>query len=428
MYDYVIVGGGPTGLTLATYLPGRIALIERHPMLGGCHRANPSAPRFVEHGPRVYSGAYVNVQRVLRDIGVAWDDAFVPTAFSPELIDGKRWYQWLSPREISLLSWDYVVFAFFDKDHGKRVSMKTYCLRNAFSAQSTSYIDAVCRFSDGAGAARYTLWEFVSGFDQHIRSFYLPRQPNHVLFAHWHRFLQKRGVDVHVSTAVTRVTKTSVACGDRVLRARKVILAVPPHHASQLLEKSKLSEPRFKDFAKKTKYDIYWSVSFFGTRIDNAKGHATTPWGIIAMQYPFEGVVSAAASVWDVPSPVTGKTLAQTTDPDAVAKEIRRQLGFDDDVEYAYQSGPYQDQAFVAAAGKGYVRPKLACGVYTVGTHNGESNYNFTSMESAVQNALVFAKQPVQSPVHASDALRASVLAALGVAAVLKFRQTAQTS
>jgi hypothetical protein len=410
MYDYVIVGGGPGGLTLATYLPGKIALIERHAVLGGCHRFDSVRhKKFIEHGPRVYSGAYVNVKAVLKDVGMEWDDYFERTYFSPEDIDDKRWYHWLSLREIALLTFEYLVFAFFNKDHGKDISMKTYCARQGFSKASASYIDLVCRFSDGAGADRYSLWEFVSGFDQHMTSFYVPKKPNDVLFDRWHASLLVKHVDVLVSTNVTAVTPTSVVTSSgKTLASKKVILCIPPVYADRLLKHSSLQDSKFRDFAVKTKYDMYWSVTFFGATYAKQK---TTPWGVIAVQYPFLTVVSAAASVFHVASPVTGKTLAQTKNPEDVAKEIRRQLGFTDNVTYAYDTGKYNDQAFIAAARRGHFPAELTNGIAVVGCHNGKSSYNFTSMESAVQNALVYAGKTPASTWYLCDYFRLGFLA-----------------
>lgn len=408
MYDVVIVGGGPTGLTLATYLPGKIALLERQPVLGGCHRYDSKTySQFAEHGPRVYSGAYVNVKRVLHDIGLKWDDVFVRSSFSPELIDGKRWYQWLSVREIWWLGYEYMVFL-MRPDHGKNISMATYCTRRGFRTCSSEYIDTVCRFSDGAGAKRYSLWEFLSGFDQHVAPFYLPRQPLDGTFRHWHSMLTRRGVDVFLEANVTAIVRHSarhsgtnsvtvtMPTSTTTLRAKKIVLCIPPVHAASLLKKSNLSTPRiraFARFARRTRYDPYWSVSFFDTTVPLSQ--RSTPWGIIAVQYPF-GVVSAAATRFHVPSPATGKTLAESSNEDAV-QEIKRQLGLGEDVRHAYVQGRYVDQSFVAAAGRGYFAPQLVKGIDVVGCHNGRSTYHFTSMESAVQNALAYAGVPTQT-------------------------------
>lgn len=404
-YDTIIIGGGPTGLTIATYAPGKIALIERQPVLGGCHRYDDSSGKFVEHGPRVYSGAYVNVSRVLRDIGTDWDTVFQKIDFSPEYIDNKRWYQWLSAREIAWLTFEYIVFLLFNADHGK-IPLKTYCLRKGFSTSSIKYLDLVCRFSDGAGANRYTLWEFLNGFDQHIAPFYAPRKPLDALFAQWGRVLQRRGVDVLVNTNVTSLSGREVHngyrvhIGSRVLRAKKVIVCVPPVHAARLLNNGP-----FTSLARKTKYEKYWSISFFGVTYGSSQ--KTTPWGIIAVQYPF-GVVSAAATLFDVKSPVTGKTLSKTANKEA-AKEIRRQLGFPDDTRYAYSTGPYQDQAFMMTQ-TGYIPWNFVDGVATVGCHNGHSSYKFTSMESAVQNALVYLGKTPEKAWFLGDYIRSGIL------------------
>lgn len=388
MYDAIIVGGGPAGLTLATYMPGKIALLERHPVLGGCHRVSSKAA-FVEHGPRVYSGAYVNVQKVFHEIGLDWDDVFVPTDFSPENIDGKRWYQWLTVREIAWLTYEYLIFVFFNNQHGKNTSMKSYCSQKNFSQKSTQYIDTICRFSDGAGADRYSLWEFLSGFDQHIAPFYVPRKPLDWVFAHWHDVLTRKGVDVLKNTNVTKVWAGGVATATTTLEAKKVILCIPPVHADALLAKSGMRNPEFSAFAKNTKYIPYWSVSFFGVQT-KTETQKSAPWGIIAIRYPF-GVISAAATRFDVPG-TDGKTIKEMTDHE-VAHEIRRQLGLPEDTRYAFVSNTYHDQSFVATAGSGYFKAKLPSGIAVVGCHNGNSSYHFTSMESAVQNALAYAGQ-----------------------------------
>ena len=66
--DFVIIGAGPAGLTLSytlSYLGYKVVLIEKEKTIGGCHRVNRVDGLFAEHGPRVYSDAYVNMRSLL---------------------------------------------------------------------------------------------------------------------------------------------------------------------------------------------------------------------------------------------------------------------------------------------------------------------------------------------------------------------------
>lgn len=406
VYDTVIVGAGPCGLTLASVLEGRVALVERQPVLGGAHRVIPS-PSFVEHGPRVYS-EYVNVQKMLRYIGTSWDHHFEPIRYSPDHIDGKRWYQWMTLREIALFSFEYLVYV-YNKDHGKHVTMKEYATAKHMSPLTKRNIDLVCRWSDGAGWESYTLWQFLSGFDQHPR-FYVPKRPLTALFETWHAFLERKGVDIFLGHNATHVTPTSVTLeSGRVLQSRHVILCIPPIYANRLMAKSLTVPPSFSAFAKATKYAPYWSISFFTSGHTNTQ--RWTPWGIVKIQYPF-GVLSAAATIFDIPSPVTGKTLRDTKDPEEAAQEIRRQLGLGT-TRYAYLDGPYNDQSFVVTSEYSSHHPDLSNGVSVVGTLNGRSTYHFTSMESAVQNALAYASHVRATRMYMSDLVQGVGIASL---------------
>ncbi len=429
--DTIVVGGGPAGLTLATYLPGTVCLLERG-TIGGCHRVHRQRGLFAEHGPRVYSGSYVNVARVLEDIGTSFHETFRPHVFSPEHIDGKRWFNVLTWSEMLAVSVAYGRYV-LDPKYGKNTSVRDWCLENGFSQNTMRYLNTVCLFSDGADASRYSLNEFLSGFDQHsVFGFYEPRRANDKhLFKVWKRHLVQKGVTMIERAHVEEILHDEgTAYGVRLeggqrIHAKNVVFATPPTTLTPVLKRSNLVETGFDDFAKRTKYAPYWSIAFhFDTDrpVLDHDGFKSTPWGLIYMDMPFENerykVLSVAATEWDVPSPVTGKTLREhakdATDDDVIAREFLRQLQLPvQPVRATSPHGPYKDTAFVAAAGAGYWPSSLTCcrNVYTVGTHNGLSRYNFTSMESAIQNALAFCGKKRLRCVFVSDIIRLIVLA-----------------
>lgn len=431
--DTLVVGGGPTGLTLATYLPGTVCLVERDG-IGGCHRVHRQRGLFAEHGPRVYSGSYVNVSHVLKDIGTSFDETFQPYAFSPEHIDGKRWFNVLSWSEMLAVSIAYGRYI-IDPSYGKDVSVLDWCTENKFSAQTIKYLNTVCLFSDGADSTRYSLNEFLSGFDQHtIFGFYEPRRTNDKhLFPVWKKHLEKRGVTMMERANVQEILHHGgTAYGVKLdngatIHAGRVVFAIPPAALVPILKESNLVEPGFDTFAKETKYSPYWSIAFhYDTprRVLDHDGFKSTPWGLIYLEMPFENeryrVLSVAATDWDTPSPTTGKTLreharAQTNDKD-IAVEFLRQLDLPvGPVRATSPHGSYRDTAFVAAARAGYWPPALSCcdNLYTVGAHNGFSNYNFTSMETAVQNALAFCGKKRIRCAYVGDFIRTAALIAI---------------
>ena len=78
-FDFIIIGGGPSGLSLAWYLLNEnksVLLIEKNHTLGGCHRVERIKDFFTEHGPRVYLDSFVNFDNLLKEMGSNFDNFF----------------------------------------------------------------------------------------------------------------------------------------------------------------------------------------------------------------------------------------------------------------------------------------------------------------------------------------------------------------
>lgn len=449
-YDHIIVGAGPAGLTLATYLPGRILLLERDATIGGIHKVRRDVSGyFGEHGPRMYSGSFVNTKRVLRDIGTSWDQVFTQATYAADMIDGKRWYRWLSAREVLVLATHFARMVVND-DHGKHVTMRDMCRQHGFSEASTQYLDHVCRFADGAGSDRFSLHEFMRLFTDHVGGFYAPSQAtDKVLLPTWQRFLERRGVVIKLACPVREIVHRcgrtmGVIAGNtpQEYTARRVILAIPPTSLLGLLKASKLKEPGLACFQRATRYDEYFPVAYHfpatAAPLVTHEGLKSTPWGLVYIEMTryIKGesttFVQAATSRPWVRSPHTGKTVHESTRQEAVA-EILRQLPIDENVKkQLVKAVPSSclarskdgkrwiniDDAYVysAAAPNRGLPFALQCSqdLFTVGCQNLQSWYPVTSIEAAVCNAMVFMGQRQEVPTTLLTKLRATlILAAL---------------
>ena len=93
VYNYIIVGTGPTGLSLAWYLANEkktVLLIDKETSIGGCHRVQRVNGLLTEHGPRVYSDVYLNFIALLNEMNINFNDLFTEYAFDLSTIGNKN--------------------------------------------------------------------------------------------------------------------------------------------------------------------------------------------------------------------------------------------------------------------------------------------------------------------------------------------------
>jgi len=555
----IIVGAGPTGLTLAHYLStltnAQITVIEREATIGGIHRVRRIAPDnvFTEHGPRIYTSAYLNFRRLLQDdLKLDFFQLFTPYNNSITQIGGVSLGH-LSTREIMLLAAQYF-WMLISSAYSKRTTVLAFAQQNNFSPQAIDYLDRICRLSDGAGANRYTLFELLQTPNQHaFYSIYQPAYPNdHVLFPTWQRYLENNGVKFLLNTEVIRLVPniegnkiTSVALTNNTkLAADLVLLAIPPTHVSELVNRSALSnfsifsknKPQYpsipnrsrsldyqteldhkisesetpvpnnsnvetiqewNEWVTESQYLMYFPITYHYyddirshpklsqspeeiDKILKGWGFSETDWGVVwiilsdywkvvlsdfgkdSQPYfhgrfrtldrttgPYLTVITVAVTRPYTPSKVTGKT-ADESSPEEILTETFRQLqqGLNlglpkPDLQLIspgiQRTRPGQitynpdhpnanyytlDQSFMLTPA-GY-RPAESSefdNLFSVGTHNGYSPYYFTTLESAMANALKMVHKlvplsqhqyPILGPINLSSVIYLIVLLVIG--------------
>jgi NAD(P)-binding Rossmann-like domain len=428
-YDYIIVGGGPTGLALAQVLSvsSRILIIEKRDYLGGCHGVTRVHDGMMtEHGPRIYIDNYLMFTQLLNDMGVRFDDLYVKYNFSTAtmMLEAIRV---LTMREIITLFWSFTTL----NDSYKNVTLLEYLSSHEFSNESIDILDRIGRLTDGGSADTYTLFSFMQILNQNfLYTIYQPRVPNDVgLFRIWENALLDRGVIIHKNAEIERfvLAKQHVAgiiMNGQPFRCKNIILACPPQEVQRILsahgELGAAFGPDFDLFQQETKYLPYISVIFHWKlvlHVPKIWGYPRTSWGvgnIVLSDYMdfndsrSKTVISAVITMPDRLSEHLNATANDIGDKCAVMSEVFRQLKQiypdlpDPDYQFLTQSAydanrrewmPF-NHAFMTTT-HGYMPPQsvLYDNLYNCGVQNGNSSYSFTSMESSVANAVHLATE-----------------------------------
>lgn len=430
MYDYIIVGAGPSGLTLA-YTLGvqgkKCLLVDKNDSIGGCHRVKRINGLFTEHGPRIYLDGYVNTISLFKKMGFKFEDIFVDYNFNISSVDGQSISNF-SFKEIMLFLFEFLKLL-VGIENSKNISIGKFMKNNNFSYKAKDYVDRLCRLTDGAGKERYTLYQFLQLINQHVfYKIYQPKKPNDKLLL---PLIQKaieetNKVDIILNRNVLKVNGyedivTSILLDDgKVIEGNKIILAIPPYPLHNLLKDSgekvynSFVPQFFLNIIERNSYNNYLPIMFhWNKKIDLNKiwGFPASEWGIafiVLTDYMnFEDsrsqtVISTCVTFSDRKSSFNKKTAHQCNKQELI-NEVFRQL------KISYPDLPKPTHSILNPSVKrvnekwietdtGYVatqfnekinsKSKNIRNLYNVGTHNGNTKYHFTSFESAVTNAL----------------------------------------
>lgn len=445
-YDYIIVGGGPSGLALAQVLTLskahlRILLVEKRDYLGGCHGVTRVHDGMMtEHGPRIYIDNYLMFSQLLNDMGVKFNDLFVKYNFSTMTMIFEA-LRVLTLREIATFFWSFMTL----NDSYKKITLLEYLSSHNFSNASIDILDRIGRLTDGGSADTYTLFSFLQILNQNfLYGIYQPRVPNDVgLFRIWEDALLKRGVVIMKNATIDKFIVTDAANADESARVagialrdsrseskpivcgcKRLILACPPQDLQRILsanvELGAAFGPDFYQFQQKTKYLPYISVIFHwrtALKIPKIWGYPRTTWGvgnIVLSDYMdfndprSRTVISTVITMPNNPSDHLHLTANEVGNKRDVMKEVFRQLKQiypdlpDPDYQFLTQSAydanrrewiPFNHAFMTTTSGYMPNQSVLYDNLYNCGVQNGNSTYSFTSMESSVANAVHLATE-----------------------------------
>ena len=474
-----IIGSGPAGLTVAWILSSlghECRVIEKEDSIGGCHRVRRTDDDlFTEHGPRVYIENFVNFRSILSDMGLDFYNLFTPYKFgvSDSIVE---FLQTASLREMAMISMTFVKFM-KDESPSTKVTVKSFLEKHSFSKQTTAYIDRICRITDGAGIDRYTLHEFLQTFNQNLfYNMYQPREPNDEgLFKLWKQKLVDNGVTFVSGTEIVKIIHDSdkkdkvshvVTNTDKFIPVDTVIFATPLENLTECIANSAPElHPSFGPFkglvnhTRHSAYEPYLSMTFHWNKVvDFPKvwgGRGSGSWGIlwinlsdyIGSDHTSKTLLSVSIVRLDVESNRTRKTAHATESVDGLLKETFRQINDAHDDALSEPDRSILSQGVKRRNGKwvsidhaymktvhSYSFPFQSSkyrNLYSVGTHNEQSEYAFTSMESAVINSVKFCHRfdntckqlyPVKKITKLVDVIKLIIMFLFGVVLFLIYR------
>jgi hypothetical protein len=424
-YDYVIIGGGISGIVLAYYLSKfnyNVVILEKNDSLGGCHYVKRVNGLFTEHAPRVYFDNYIMFIEVLKDMNINFFDIFKKYNYSIS-----NYIKKLSFFEQSVLFFYLLTL----NDSYKYITVKDVMNKYEFSKNSIEFINRLCLKVDGVDSSKYSIYSLIDIFNkQFLFSMYEPNIPNDIgLFKLLENKLIENKVDISINSSVNKIIDNNTISYynnfiEYKIYSKYYIFSIPPINLINILKNNNLLQNIFGNYddlykwGQITNYFKFISLTFHWNKIlpiekYNKNFTTSTPWAInyiVNTDYMnlndnrSQTVISLIISNNEI-SNYTNKTPNQTSNKHELINETFRQLKLIipnlEYPTYVLVNNDYIDNkwephntAFGTVASNLVKSPYINYksqkfnNFYTCGCHIGLSKFNYTTMESAVCNSL----------------------------------------
>ena len=422
MYDYTIIGGGPSGIYCADKLSElgyKICLIESLETLGGCHRVRYLHKNdkiiHTEHGPRVYLGSYLDFWEWIKTINVKRDINFDKYRFDMFSKDFISFITMFKLHEILGIILIYIIHCILNISIKEEYTLEKFSNDFNFSSKGKDRLNRLARLIDGGNLDKSLMGAFVDGIDTgFVYDIYQPNDSlDKLLWEKFHNKLLKQNVDIKLNKNVIKIEKNVVFMEYESVQSENIILTIPPYALNKIKNAPKLvgyNSSKFNELSNYQQYEPYVCSSIrFRSYGKSSWGISDShPWGIIAIDVGlYFKDINGSLFIVSVThpekiDPKTNKT-ANSMEAEEFLNRIVElvQKRFEIFEEPIYKSlspnvkkinGGWieSDRAFLYSP-PGWLKPDFNISrknnIYTTGHHIGNSYHDYNSMESAIQNA-----------------------------------------
>ena len=420
-YDYIIVGSGPSSLTIAYHLSKlkkHCLILERDNDIGGCHSVRRVDNYFSEHGPRVYSNGFVNFVNLLDDMKIKFDDNF--SIYKNDINEYINYfYHNISVIEMLQLIISFIIFMIYP-EYYKKISVKNYF--KTFNKEIKFYISRICIISDGMDETKFSMYKLFNLFNQnYLYKFYQPNMPNDYGFLKlWIDKLDKNYITILTKSEVIELKTNNnmisyvKTINNNIYYGNKYILCIPPKPMYKLLYESKIPntfKDNFKEWIDYNSYNDYISITFhfnINININNKLNFPNTKNGLIyiILSNYFKNenntIISTSLSILDnkIHSLNENELINETYNQLIMNIPELSNIKYDKaiinpNVIKKDNKWISLDTAFISTINNQYLKQesKYHLNLFNVGTQNNYNDYDFTTIESSIVNALYFIKK-----------------------------------